>query len=149
MQNIFQQEVTTGLLKRIEALRPDTKALWGKMNVSQMMTHCSMALEVASGKKKVKRVFIGRILGPFIKPNYFSDKPFGKSSPTAPEFVVNDARDFEKEKARLILEVKQFSSEGEAKCTTEPHAFFGPLTPQQWGISMYKHLDHHLRQFGV
>ena len=108
-----------------------------------------MALEVASGQKKIKRVFIGRILGPLFKPNYFNDKPFGKSSPTAPEFVVTDPRDFEKEKARLILEVKQFSSAGEAKCTKEPHAFFGPRTPQQWGIGMYKHLDHHLRQFGV
>ena len=69
--------------------------------------------------------------------------------PTDNSFLVVDQRNFEKEKARLIELVTQFSTGGEAKCTTHPHPFFGKVTPHEWGAGMYKHLDHHLRQFGV
>ena len=110
-----------------------------------MMAHCSAALEVATDQKRIPRVFIGRILGPLFKPNYYNDKPFSKGSPTAPDFVITDKRDFDKEKARLVALVKQFADGGEAKCTS----FFGPLTPKEWGIGMYKHTDHYLRQFGA
>jgi hypothetical protein len=149
MQNLYQSEAKAEILKRIENLRPDAPKQWGKMNVAQMMAHCSAALEVAAGQKNIPRVFIGRILGPLFKPNFTNDKPFGKGGPTAPQFVITDQRDFAKEKARLTSLVKQFAEGGEAKCTTEPHAFFGKLRPEEWGIGMYKHTDHHLRQFGA
>ena len=149
MQNLYQPEATAAIIKRIENLKPDTQNQWGKMNVAQMMAHCSAALEVASGQKNIPRVFIGKILGPLFRPNFYNDKPFGKGGPTAPQFVITDQRDFEKEKARLIGLVKKFAEGGEANCTKEPHAFFGPITAEQWGIGMYKHTDHHLRQFGA
>ena len=149
MQNLYQPEATTAILTRIENLKPDAAKQWGKMDVSQMMAHCSAALEVATDQKKIPRIFIGRILGPLFKSSYHNDKPFSKGSPTADDFVITDTRDFEKEKARLTKLVKQFAEGGEAKCTKEPHSFFGPLTPEEWGIGMYKHMDHHLRQFGA
>jgi uncharacterized protein DUF1569 len=149
MQTLYQTESTVQILTRIESLRPDTKGHWGKMNVAQMMAHCSAAMEVASGQKSIPRIFIGRILGPLFKSTYVNDRPFSKNSPTADDFVITDQRDFDKEKARLIGLVKHFAEGGEAKCTTEPHSFFGPLTPKEWGTGMYKHLDHHLRQFGA
>ena len=149
MQNLHQPESAAAILGRIENLRPDASKQWGKMDIAQMMAHCSAALEVATDQKRIPRVFIGRILGPLFKPNYYNDKPFSKGSPTAPDFVITDKRDFDKEKARLIALVKQFADGGEAKCTTQPHSFFGPLTAEEWGIGMYKHMDHHLRQFGA
>ena len=45
--------------------------------------------------------------------------------------------------------IDRFAAAGPKGCTTHPHSFFGPLTPDEWAILMYKHLDHHLRQFGV
>jgi hypothetical protein len=149
MENLYGTEATKAILTRIENLKPDASKQWGKMDVSQMMAHCSAALEVATDQKRIPRIFIGRILGPLFKSSYHSDKPFGKGSPTANEFIITDQRDFDKEKARLIKLVKQFAEGGEAKCTKEPHSFFGSITAQEWGTGMYKHMDHHLRQFGA
>ena len=65
------------------------------------------------------------------------------------ELVVEDEPDLETERARLCGLVERFAAASPAGCTTHPHAFFGRLTPVEWAVLMYKHLDHHLRQFGV
>jgi len=120
------------------------------MMPAQVMAHCAVALESATGQRQIKRVFIGRLIGPLVKRLALSDdKPMVRNSPTAKELLVTDQRDFDVERARLAALVDQFASAGPAGCTTRPHAFFGPLTPDEWGALMYKHLDHHLRQFGA
>lgn len=149
MKNIFDPSTLEEIKQRIDTLRPDMKRQWGKMEVAQMLAHCSAALEVAAGKKFPPRVFIGRIIGPFFKSAFSNDKPLKKNMPTDKSFLVIDRRNFEKEKARLLNLITQFSTGGEAACTRHPHSFFGKLTPREWGKGMYKHLDHHLRQFSA
>lgn len=149
MKNLFEKESAEELLLRIDGLQPATQRQWGKMDVAQMMAHCSAALDMASGKLVLPRLFIGRLLGSFVRPIYSNEKPFSKSSPTDPKLVVSDQRDFQKEKDQLKVKVREFQEGGEAKCTRHPHPFFGSLTPYEWGRGMYKHLDHHLRQFGA
>lgn len=149
MKNLFEPDVLEEIKQRINKLTPDTQRQWGKMEVAQMMAHCTAALEVAAGRKFPPRIFIGRILAPFIKHFFTNEKPFKKNSPTDKSFIVIDQRNFEKEKATLLQLVTEFSQGGEAKATRHPHSFFGELTPREWAIGMYKHLDHHLRQFGV
>ena len=97
------------------------------------MAHCTEAAAMATGDSKLPRLFIGRILGPLIKPAFLGEKPFTKNSPTAPSMKIADTREFEKEKTKLISIIKRFAEGGEAKCTTNPHPFFGRLTPAQWG----------------
>jgi hypothetical protein len=94
-------------------------------------------------------MFIGRILSPFIKSILTNEKPFQKNTPTDRTFVYTDQRNFDQEKVKLQNIIKEFAEGGKDKCTTHPHSFFGKLTPNEWGVGMYKHLDHHLRQFGV
>jgi len=149
MKNLFEKGSAEELLLRIDGLQPATQRQWGKMDVAQMMAHCSAALDMASGKLVLPRLFIGRLLGSFVRPIYSNEKPFSKSSPTDPKLVVSDQRDFQKEKDQLKVKVREFQEGGEAKCTRHPHPFFGSLTPYEWGRGMYKHLDHHLRQFGA
>ncbi len=149
MKSLFQREAVDEILARIEKLQPTSMRQWGKMDVAQMMAHCSATLEVASGRVNLPRMFIGRILGPFVRPFFSNEKPFSKNGPTHPTFVVADQRDFVREREQLIVRVRRFHEGGEAQCTKHPHTFFGPLAPQEWGIGMYKHLDHHLRQFGA
>ena len=60
-----------------------------------------------------------------------------------------DERDFMLERQRLRESIDRFASGGSGICTKHPHFFFGPLTPVEWAVLMYQHLDHHLRQFGV
>jgi hypothetical protein len=149
MKNLFERDAVDEIISRIDTLQPATQRQWGKMDVAQMMAHCSGALDMASGKLILPRLFIGRLIGPLVKPIYTNEKPFSRSSPTDSKLVVSDKRDFLREKERLNLCLRQFHEGGEAQCTRHPHPFFGALTPQAWSRGMYKHLDHHLRQFGA
>ena len=149
MKNLFEREATEEVISRINTLQPACQRQWGKMDVAQMMAHCSAALDLASGQLNLPRIFIGRVLAPFIKPIYTNEKPFSKNNPTDKKLVISDQRDFLREQEQLKLKVRRFHEGGEAKCTRHPHPFFGALTPQEWSRGMYKHLDHHLRQFGA
>ena len=95
------------------------------------------------------RRFVGRLIAPFVKSIFTDERPRSKNDPTGKEFVVADRRDFAREQEQLKLKIRQFHEGGEAACTRHPHPFFGSLTPQAWSRGMYKHLDHHLRQFGA
>jgi hypothetical protein len=149
MKTLFQSEAVDEIVARIGQLTPTTPALWGKMNVAQMLAHCSGAIDMASGRLILPRLLIGRILGPFVKPIYTNDKPFSKSSPTDKKLVVSDARNFVQEREQLKDRIRQFQLGGEARVTKRPHPFFGEFQPEEWARGMYKHMDHHLRQFGV
>ncbi len=149
MKNLFQREAVDELIARIDTLQPSAQHQWGKMDVAQMLAHCSAALDMASGRLNPPRMLIGRVLGPFVRPIYSNEKPFSRDNPTDPKLVVSDQREFLIEKEQLKLRLRQFQEGGEAKCTRHPHPFFGSLTPQVWSRGMYKHLDHHLRQFAA
>lgn len=136
------------MLGRIEKITPGNQRQWGSMDVAQMLAHCGNAMEMAMGKINPQRVFIGRLLGGIFKHTYTNEKPFSKDSPTSDEIRVTDSRDFNNEKTRLLSLVREFAAGGEKGCTHHPHPFFGSLTAAEWSRGMYKHLDHHLRQFG-
>lgn len=148
MKNLFQPEAVDEVIARIDALQSAAQRQWGKMDVAQMLAHCSAALDMAAGRLNPPRIFIGRLIGPFIKPIYSNEKPFSRNNPTDPKLVVSDQRDFLREQEQLRLKIRQFHHGGEAQCTRHPHPFFGGMTPHEWSTGMYKHLDHHLRQFG-
>jgi Protein of unknown function (DUF1569) len=148
MKNLFQRETVDEVTSRIGKLQPASPRQWGKMDVAQMMAHCSAALDMASGRLNPPRIFLGRLIGRFVKAIFTNDKPFSRNNPTDKKLVVADQRDFVCEQEQLKLKLQQFHQGGEARCTRHPHPFFGALTPEEWSRGMYKHLDHHLRQFG-
>jgi len=150
MKNLFEVGRVEEVKRRIAQLGPGSARQWGKMNPAQALEHCSRGIEMALGDKTPPRVFVGRVLGWIVKPLALgNDEPMRRNSPTAKELVVQDERDLGRERTRLCGLIDRFAAGGPAGCTTHPHAFFGPLTPEQWAILTYKHLDHHLRQFGV
>ena len=149
MRNLFEPEAIDEIQSRIDSLQPASPRQWGKMDVAQMMAHCSAGLDMASGRLNPPRILIGRLIGLFVKPIYTNEKPFSQNNPTDKALVVADQRNFQHEREQLKLKLQQFHEGGEARCTRHAHPFFGALTPQQWSRGMYKHLDHHLRQFGA
>jgi hypothetical protein len=150
MKNLFEAARVEELKQRIALLRPDSERQWGTMKPAQVLEHCSRGIETALGDKTPPRVLVGRLLGWFVKPKVMgNDEPLRRNSPTARMFVVEDERDFGTERLRLCGLIDRFAAAGPAGCSSHPHAFFGRLTPGEWAILMYKHLDHHLRQFGV
>jgi len=150
MKNLYQPAAMEEVKQRIGRLQPDSQRQWGKMNVAQAVAHCSGPMEWAVGDVNPPRMFAGRILGPLVKSRVLRDEaPMQRNSPTAKSIVVADQRDLDAERKRLCALIDRFATAGPEGCTTHPHTFFGQLTPEEWATLMYKHLDHHLRQFGV
>ena len=150
MNNLFAPADRKQIADRLAALQPGATRQWGKMNVAQMCAHCAIALEVAAGDVRKTQAFIGKVLAPFVKGTYLrGTDPLSKNSPTDPTYVVSDPRDFAKEKARLLAVANRFCDAGPAASDGRVHSFFGRMTGEEWGVLMYKHLDHHLRQFGA
>jgi hypothetical protein len=150
MRNLFEPAAVEEVKQRIARLRPDSNRQWGTMNVAQAVAHCSAGLELGLGERIAPRMFLGRIIGRIVKPLALrNDEPMRRNSPTMKNLVVQDNRDLGIERGRLSALIDRFAAAGPEGCTTHPHSFFGQLTPTEWSILMYKHLDHHLRQFGV
>ena len=149
MRNLFDPTAAAEVNERLGRLRPDSTRQWGKMTAAQAVAHCSAGVEMALGDIKPPRAFMGRLIGRVIKRFVITgDQPMRPNSPTADELVVDGVRDLDEERVRLSNLIDRFRAGGDASCTTHPHPFFGSLTPQEWSVLMYKHLDHHLRQFG-
>ena len=150
MKSLFEPATVSQIKERIARLRPDSERLWGKMNPAQAAAHCSAGLEWAVGDTFPPRMYLGRIIGRIVKPMVLRDEePMRPNSPTVKSLVVADERDLKTERERLSGLIDRFAKAGPGGCTTHPHSFFGRLTPAEWATLMYKHLDHHLRQFGV
>lgn len=149
MNSLFETNTLEEIFHRIQALQPNSKALWGKMTVAQMLAHCTGGMQMATGEIEFPRRFIGRLIGPLVKASYYNDKPFPKGINTDKALVIKDDKNFLLEQEKLMLYVKKFHKGKAEHCTKAPHPFLGYFTPEQWAKGMYKHIDHHLRQFGV
>ncbi len=134
------------MLERIGALEPDSQAMWGKMNVAQMLAHCAEVLEVSNGKELKGTPWFFRLIGPWIKRMITNDKPYPRNSPTHQQYIMTGAKDFEHERARLLAVLEALRAAGPQAFR---HPIFGQMTAEEVGWSGYRHLDHHLQQFGV
>jgi hypothetical protein len=149
MKSLFVPSERRQILDRLEKLEAGAARQWGKMGPAQMLAHCAIALEVGAGERERPHSLLGKVLGRFVKGSLLGDKPFSKNSPTDPTFIVSDPRDFAKEKARLVALVNRFGEAGASAADGRMHSFFGRLKGDEWGVLTYKHLDHHLTQFGA
>lgn len=150
LPNIFSKEVSEGVIDRINQLSPNSQPLWGKMNVAQMFAHCCVAYEMVYTDKHPKpSFFMGFILKNFVKRMVVSPKPYPKSSKTAPAFLVSDEKNFEAEKQRLIDYIRETEVLGSYIFDGKKSLSFGHLSANEWNNMFYKHIDHHLKQFGV
>jgi hypothetical protein len=149
MKNLFEPSSVTEIKKRIEQLRPDSERQWGAMSAAQMLAHCSAWMEMAAGMNNPPRSFIGLIVGKMAKKSVLGEEPIRRNMPTEKSLIMKGEKHFVAEQRRLIDWVDRFWTGGPEQCTTHPHCFFGHMTPLEWAIMGYKHLDHHLKQFGA
>jgi hypothetical protein len=148
MKSIFETSTREALVNRINSLTEQNKAQWGKMNVFQMMKHCTLHEDMLFGKIIINRVFIGRLIGPMILRKVLKDDgPVAKNSPTSALLkTVGHSGDLEQQRKEWINRLEQFANYDNPNFI---HPFFGPMTKEQIGLFVYKHTDHHLRQFGA
>lgn len=147
-QSLFDAAGNRAVVERIRKLRPDSRPEWGKLDAPRMLAHCQVALKVAMGDLRLKRGLVGLLFGGLAKKQLLRPEPFKRNLPTAPEFKVAATRGFDAERDTLVGLVERFGA-GPAVLAQGPHPFFGPLTVEEWDALQWKHLDHHLRQFGV
>jgi len=150
MKNLYEAATANEVKMRIGLLQPDSQRQWGSMNAAQAVAHCARSMEWAVGDRTPERMFFGGIVGRMIKSKVLgNDAPFRRNSPTAKDLLVSGQPNLDEERRRLCALIDRFTTAGPAGCTRKPHSFFGPMKPEEWATLMYKHLDHHLRQFGV
>jgi Protein of unknown function (DUF1569) len=146
--HLLQPQAYQDFLERLGKLSPSSQALWGKMDVAQMLAHVATFLEIATSDKKVTQMLLGRIFGPFGKRQILTTG-IPKNSPTIPSIKISGQRNFQEEKERALCGLARFYKGGEAGITRQPHQFWGRLTPNEWARLQYVHMDHHFKQFGV
>ena len=150
VKNIFDKSVTDEIQARIEKLSPETQPFWGKMSVDQMLAHCNVSYEMAFENIHPKpNAFMKFILKILVKNTVVSETPYKKNSSTAPAFLIKDEKNFETEKARLKAYITKTQEFGATYFEGKESHSFGALTSKEWSNMFYKHLDHHLGQFGV
>lgn len=147
MKTLFDKSTRDELIGRINTLNKASSAQWGRMNVYQMVKHCTLWEEMALGKRQYKQVFIGRLFGKMaLKGLLKDDRPLGRNTPTISELKITANGDVLSEKAKWMGLVEEY-----AHCSNDGivHPFFGKITKEQIGQLAYKHIDHHLRQFNA
>lgn len=146
IKNLFDSAVKLEIIERLNKLTPQTQRRWGTMDVAQMLAHCQAPLGVPIGKHVLKRNMLFSLIGPLFKSQLYNDKPFRQNLPTDKSFKISGQREFMTEKEKLLEMINCFSEEA---IINDIHPFFGKLTLEQWSRGNWKHLDHHLQQFGV
>lgn len=150
LPNIFSKPVVEQIIERINSLTPTTQAKWGKMNVDQMLAHCNVTYELIYDDIHPKTNFLMKfILKTFVKKVVTNEVPYKQNSSTAPEFIMKGDKDFEAEKNRLVAYIRKTQELGEAHFDGKESRSFGALNKTEWNNLFYKHLNHHLTQFGV
>ncbi len=148
MASLFNPAEYQSILSRLESLKPDSQRQWGKMTVSRMLEHTARAVEMATGKRRMNPPLLGKLIGWIFRGGFVGPKPFGKNSPTGPDLIIADEPEFARAKDRLRSLLVEFHGLGERGCDGNIHGFFGRMSGAEWGVIQYKHVDHHLRQFG-
>ena len=147
MKTMARERDTAELLQRLRQIRPESGRQWGKMTAHQMVCHLTESLKMALGELPVTPKNLP-LRYPPLKQLIIFVAPFPKNAPTAPELVITATpNEWARDVSTLTALMDRFAARGQAGPWTD-HPAFGRLSPRAWGVLVYRHMDHHLRQFG-
>ncbi len=148
MHSILNESDRAAICSRVRSLSDSSTARWGRMNVTGMLKHLRLSarmavgeLEVVSSNKRAFQVFPLKQLILYVL-------PFPKGAPTAPELEPGAAASLEEERGAVLTLLDRIGA-GPREGAGPPHPLFGPMSWREWGAVTYKHVDHHLKQFGA
>lgn len=148
MPSIFSAADRQALISRVSSLGPESTRQWGRMSPAQAFKHCQVGLRIALGETRLRRNLMGVLFGWWAKRQLLGPREFGRNLPTAPEFRVEEPCELLREQGELVRLIKKLGEGGPMALTRQAHPFFGELSAEEWDALQWKHLDHHLRQFG-
>ncbi len=148
MASIFDRGERDALKKRVMKLRPDATRKWGKMDAAGMQAHLVAGMKMGLGTLKVtpKKSPMANWFGRWLV--IHSPLPWPKGVPTVDELKDLSSLDFDAEQTELLKLIDAVSARGHSD-GWPPHPMLGELSTKDWGVLAWRHLDHHLRQFGV
>lgn len=144
-QNLFDEATYVAILERLNKLTPASQPEWGKMDVGQMLAHCAEAQDVYNGKPLKAPIWM-KLFRPMLRPMLLADKDFSRNAPTLDQFRMEEPEDFAQQRERLVNSLRTMHA---LRRHSLKHPLLGMMTSDEVGWITWKHLDHHLRQFGV
>jgi hypothetical protein len=146
--SILKEADRASMQQRVTSVTSASVPRWGRLDAAGMLNHLRQSalmalgeLPVASRGKRAFQVFPIKHLILYVV-------PFPQGAPTAPELLVRDSAPLDAIRAELLSLVARIGT-GPREGDGAVHPLFGPLTYREWGVLVYKHMDHHLRQFGA
>ena len=162
MSTVFDPSARAALHERVDRLSPVQDRQWGSMQVEQMVCHTADQLRVALGDIESRPGPLGIRLGKLVvnsSPGLLRFRRFRQllvhSAPwpkagikAPPEMFTSTPAEWQDDVAALHALIDR-AGEKDPTADWAVHPIFGPLSGDEWGLLCWKHLDHHLRQFGV
>ncbi|WP_228454030.1 DUF1569 domain-containing protein [Chryseobacterium fistulae] len=139
------------ILDRISRLSKNASSRWGKMSVSQMLRHCDYVLQVPLEKINLPSVnLLFETIGMITKIEMqIFNNGIPRNMPTFQKLIINFECDFDESKEKLFMTLDEYWTVFENGNLPEKHVLFGVMKEEDWGFLEYKHLNHHLKQFGI
>ena len=147
MKTLWTESDRRALLDRLTQLNADAQPQWGKMNCAQMLAHLADGMRMTVGELPCKSKG-GPLRYPPLKQLIIYWLPWPPGAPTAPELISRAPDGIEQETTAVQTLIERFA-QSESKAQWPEHPAFGKLSAKDWGVLAYRHIDHHLRQFGV
>jgi hypothetical protein len=149
--SIYDEMTTHELIRRIDSLTAQSVGQWGKMTIAKMLKHCTIPYKAIMEQGEVKKGpwYIRLVAGLFFKQSMVNEVDYPHNLPTAKHFIIQDEPDFSSSRELLKNAIRVSHAKGEAFYEGRRHPWIGKLTAREWSNMLYKHLDHHLRQFGA
>lgn len=149
MLTLFDATVNRDIITRLANLTPGCKASWGKMSAGEMLVHLDLSLQANFGKLLLRKSWIGVFFKPAARRVLLGNKPLPRRLPAPKETLSAAPADFAAEKKNVIAMIRLYAEKGASVLGTQPHNILGKITPEESAFIAYKHIDHHLRQFGL
>ena len=147
MPTLRKQETRSGLINRLQRLTPETKPYWGKLDAPHLLCHLRDTLDMSLGVISVPSANRKAFHHFPMKHLILYVLPFPKGVPTPSELTASSPVNFETDRHRVVELIERLAATPRAK--GPEHPFFGPLTSEEWNALQWKHIKHHLTQFGA
>ena len=147
MKSAHSADVRSELVERVNRLEPGTPAKWGKFTAPRMVCHLSDSLRMAIGDLDVASKNLPVRFFP-LKQLLIYMVPMAKGLPTAPELIARTTDAWAGELEEFATLLATFARHPQSAPWPD-HPAFGRMSRNDWGVLVYRHSDHHLRQFGV
>jgi hypothetical protein len=148
MKSLFNTAERNEIIERIASINDNSEKQWGKMSAAQMLSHCQQPIRIGIGDLKLSTNLLFMILGPFIKKKLMKEEPFDKHLPTHKDFIIKEEPSSLTDERQKLIDLVNALNDKKDNLAVK-HPIFGKMSPQQWDSLNWKHLDHHLRQFGA